>query len=370
MSVLARIYNLYINFAVEYQRGDKNMMPISNYKELVSAVERGVYRENEWFIFIIVNPDNETQTVRRFRATYDYLHLRTRDIKYFIPGLKRNGEIKSLIALWDFLSFGVKNLRKSPWDYFSKEGMLETVNWFETSCPDYKYREGIELVIIKSMKVGNKTTLDVRNLISVNLETIQSAGGNIVDAIREIGEILGECRNIDEAKQGINNYLTPFSNIVKCFVAGSKDLWGERNAVRAQLQKVSNMAGIYITAYTYEDFGRVFNRGGHQADYNRFIKEEANYAIFIIDGKVGSVTFQEFQVALEAFENGKRKPKIFVYCKDVDNSQGEIRQIIEKTKSLNQYYTKYQDIRELEYRVYEDFTREIIEREIPNGNRL
>ena len=343
------------------------MMTISNYKELVSAVEHGVYRDDEWFILIIVNPTSESPAIKPFLVNYGYLHLRTRDIKYFIPGFESGLELKSLLSFVRLL-FGSN--RENPLEHFNKEGMLETVNWLETSCPDYKYREGIDLVIIKSMKVGNKTTLDVRNLISVSLETIQSAGGNIVDAIREIGEILEECRSLDEAKQGINDYLTLSSNIVRCFVAGSKRLPEERNAVRAQLQRVSNMADFHITAYTYEDFRREFRRGGQQAEYNLFIKEEANYAIFIIDGKVGSVTFQEFQIALEAFENGKRKPKIFVYCKDVDNSQDEIRQIIEKTTALNQYYTEYQDIRELEYRVYEDFTREIIEREIPNGNRL
>ena len=114
---------------------------------------------------------------------------------------------------------------------------------------------------------------------------------------------------------------------IKVFIAGSKDLYHERNAVRSQLQQISNRTNIVFASYTYEDFSRDFALDGRQTDYNGFIAHKADFAVFIIDGKIGGITFEEFKVAVESFKR-EMKPRIFTYCKDVNVDDPEINQII------------------------------------------
>lgn len=336
------------------------MLPITDYKELISAITRRGYGEAEWYFLIIVNPNNRIPAVESFLANYDYLHLRTGNIKYFIPGFRNDFDLRGKL-LGKYMN-GIRLNEGEPWKHFNLMGMLTTVEWLEQECHDYKYREGIDLIIIKSQRTTETTILDVSNLIPVRLEDIYNNGGNIINTIRQIGEIVERCQNIAEAKREIKNHLSPFSNIVKVFIAGSNLLSEERMVVRSQLQQIGNTAQIYITAYTYEDFQREFRRNGHQEEYNQFITNEADYVVFIINGRVGGITFNEFQVAVEAFKNNQTSPKILVYCKDVDRSQGEINEIIRKINELGQYYVSYRDIQDLEYNVYRDFTRMILKR--------
>ncbi len=53
---------------------------------------------------------------------------------------------------------------------------------------------------------------------------------------------------------------------------------------------------------------------GRQREYNNYISQIADYAIFILDGAVGGITFKEFTIAMEAYKS-QRKPEIYVYCK-------------------------------------------------------
>ena len=153
------------------------MHPISNYKELVSAVEHGIYGNDNWYFFIIINPNSETPAVKDFLKNYDYLDFRSRDIKYYIPGFVNWWTLEGRL-----LGQRYGNVRldgEKPWEHFDILGMVETVEWLEESCPEYKYREGIDLVIVKSQKKDGKTILDVKNLISIRLDDIYVGGGNI-----------------------------------------------------------------------------------------------------------------------------------------------------------------------------------------------
>lgn len=141
---------------------------------------------------------------------------------------------------------------------------------------------------------------------------------------------------------------------IKVFIAGSKDLYHERNAVRSQLQQISNRTNIVFASYTYEDFSRDFALDGRQTDYNGFIAHKADFAVFIIDGKIGGITFEEFKVAVEAFKR-EMKPRIFTYCKDVNVDDHEINQIIHDINECHQYYCDYKDIFQLESGIYRDF---------------
>ena len=100
---------------------------------------------------------------------------------------------------------------------------------------------------------------------------------------------------------------------------------------------------ISILSYTYEDFDQSFVIGGRQKEYNQFIEKDADWVLIIINGKIGGITLEEYQVAMNAFmKNGK--PKIIALAKQdaIDNS--ETIMIKEEINSAHQYWTEYKDI--------------------------
>lgn len=103
-----------------------------------------------------------------------------------------------------------------------------------------------------------------------------------------------------------------------------------------------------ILSYTFEDFERTVVLGGQQQKYNNFIVEEANWALFIINGQVGSITLEEYRKAMNSYKL-KGTPKILVMAqKGVENSQNviEIKREIDKEK---QYWNDYQDLNEMKH---------------------
>ena len=72
---------------------------------------------------------------------------------------------------------------------------------------------------------------------------------------------------------------------LKIFIAGSKDLKLERNGIKIIANDLSSLyssRGIHITAHSYEHFDE------NQDSYNRFIVNEADIVIFILDGYIGA----------------------------------------------------------------------------------
>ena len=151
---------------------------------------------------------------------------------------------------------------------------------------------------------------------------------------------------------------------IKVFIAGSKQLNAERNAIRSEFMKISNASNnkLEIRGYSFEDFESFFSDEGRQMDYNCFIEDEADSVVFVLDNKVGGITFEEFERALKSYEKVKH-PRIYVYSK-----QGILQSIspalqknseIEKIKQLinqhAQYYVEYCDILDLQQKVAADF---------------
>lgn len=148
---------------------------------------------------------------------------------------------------------------------------------------------------------------------------------------------------------------------LKVFIAGSKALDKERAMIRSALQILSNTNSkhILIRTYTYEEFGTSFTREGRQTEYDRFIKEDADYVIFIIDGKIGGITRNEFDIAWNAFMKNGKKPSIYVYHKQDSSSPAEIQDVVNKINQCNQYYTDYRDLESLRAEVTNAFYRVI-----------
>lgn len=72
-----------------------------------------------------------------------------------------------------------------------------------------------------------------------------------------------------------------------------------------------NRFNCSIEAKTFEDFSDSLVVGGRQADYNRYIANEADVVAFIFDSTVGGITLEEFDIAYRSYESSKH-PQIYV----------------------------------------------------------
>lgn len=138
---------------------------------------------------------------------------------------------------------------------------------------------------------------------------------------------------------------------IKCFIAGSKTLQQERDALRAVTCVMYNKwdsKNFRILSYTFEDFKKEHTLVPPQEMYNKFIEEEADWALFIIDGEIGGITVNEYRVAMDSFKkNGK--PKILALAKVGSENNDEVAEIRDEINKEHQYWTDYTDIVSLKY---------------------
>lgn len=138
---------------------------------------------------------------------------------------------------------------------------------------------------------------------------------------------------------------------IKCFIAGSKTLQQERDALRAVICVMYNKwdsKKFRILSYTFEDFEKEHTLVPPQELYNKFIEEEADWALFIIDGEVHGITVDEYRVAIDSFKkNGS--PKILVLAKIGSENDEKVAEIRDEINKEHQYWTDYTDILSLKY---------------------
>lgn len=150
--------------------------------------------------------------------------------------------------------------------------------------------------------------------------------------------------------------------ILKLFVAGSKELKSERMVCRSVCNVLQNQWGTILTK-TYEDFPEVLSTEGHQTEYNRFICESADVAIFIFSGIVGNITLDEFKCAWESFKSGNH-PEILVYIDKGVNAHSEaIDKLKAELSDMRQYYLEYSNLEELETLVEKHLSKLLVRRD-------
>lgn len=138
---------------------------------------------------------------------------------------------------------------------------------------------------------------------------------------------------------------------IKCFIAGSKTLQQERDALRAVTCVMYNKwdsKNFRILSYTFEDFKKEHTLVPPQEMYNKFIEEEADWALFIIDGEIGGITVNEYRVAMDSFKRNGR-PKILALAKVGSENNEKVAEIREEINKEHQYWTDYTDIVSLKY---------------------
>lgn len=153
------------------------------------------------------------------------------------------------------------------------------------------------------------------------------------------------------------NNLDP---VLTVFVAGSKVLDEERNTCRAVCNMLQNQWGTIIMK-TYEDFPNVISDKGHQKEYDAFISNVADVAIFIISGEIGGYTLSELKVAYESFK-AKKHPEILV-CVDGKKTSFETIEKLKQEAPMNgQYYVEYNGIENLKEKIKDSLTNILISR--------
>lgn len=379
-------------------------MPISHYKELIKRLGNQEYlNEPRWFIFLLMNPNNQTNAGVDIIKNLPYMDERTGNVTFFLPGFsnaegrvvpysaEREGEI-----IYKDDTFGEL--------YFDRRGFLDTVAWLESggahsryrdmfwlrsdndhvyaNGTSYRYSEDLDLVIIRYRPKDDPQFFrsemffqgfDLQNMVTYNLDSLKREGINILRMIMECVQVVSSSESEREVKLRLENFI--FSSIgstgrhmhlsINVFIAGSKALKAERDAVSAALMQITNKSsrGYVFRAKTYEDFDRSLTEEGRQAEYDRYIANEAEYAIFILDGAVGGITFNEFNVAMEAYKR-KHTPEIYVYSRIQNSTNGEpttqsdeAEKIKKYVSDARQYYIEYKDIDDLRHLIKEDFRR-------------
>lgn len=367
------------------------MMPISNYKELIDTLRWDTNkRENEgWYVFLIMNPMNQTNAGIDIIKNFSYLDVRTGNVTFFVPGFSNldqgvvpyrsyNGDT----VVYEDDTFGTL--------YFDQRGFLQTIAWLERgSGYNYRYSEELDLVVIKyspiniSDRGSYEQNFNLQSMIIYNLDRLKEQGVNTLRMITECMNVVSSTNEESEVRGRIDGFISdrlshgertgPVNHAnqkINVFVAGAKALRRERDAVISALNKVSSLSrtGYTFNVKTYESFERSLTEKGRQAEYNDYISEDADYAIFILDNTVGGITYDEFHVALNAY-NTKQRPQIYVYSHIPRISQvlfqsllgrvqgAEVKTIIDHLTAIGQYYIEYSDIDDLKAHIAQDFRK-------------
>ena len=135
---------------------------------------------------------------------------------------------------------------------------------------------------------------------------------------------------------------------ISIFVAGSKALKEERNALKAlahdlNLEYDEKRIGIHIKTKSYEDFR------DDQTIYNNFIENNADIAIFILKDSIGIYTEKELIIAAKAYRE-KKIPEIIVFLnKDREETPqvGKIQNLLKEHLGNHFFFVEYNDNEDL-----------------------
>ena len=134
---------------------------------------------------------------------------------------------------------------------------------------------------------------------------------------------------------------------IEIFLAGSTKLEEERNIVRNQIMMWNanqslnpQNRSVEFCVYTYENFCDSISLDTGQKEYNKFIRERADVAMFILFGEINSETKTEFDIAYECLLSKRKAPEIFVFSHKASTCK-KIEDIRKKLKDDGKYYIEY-----------------------------
>ena len=133
---------------------------------------------------------------------------------------------------------------------------------------------------------------------------------------------------------------------IKIFIASSDELIDDRNAfgnLARRLDKIYEKRGIRIELFEWEDYDAAYNDRRKQDEYNDQIKASDMF-LALFHTKAGKFTIEEFDVATEEFRK-HASPKVYTYCKDLQEGEQESPELTEFKKRLfnemGHYWSRY-----------------------------
>ena len=307
------------------------------------------------YIFILSHPGNNSSVIAEILSKISFLNHMTRDVTFIMPGYKSAKEDDVVV------NENATDLRLT----FDEKAFIETVQDLEDkSCGAYMYNHKCELLFVGAKPDGN---YDFTSFVRLDMDLLYKKRG-----IDPVGFILQVAQNfrIEAGKSiPVDKYVRQIlgkmtmeeeQQIVRVFIAGSKQLKIERSLLREELSKVENILNLNIRSLTFEDFATSLTGedGGRQKYYNDFISNEADLVVFIFDSGVGQITAEEFDVAYESLKLNKH-PEVFVYSKKKSFqlfptvANKKLKEIHDKVFGYHkEYFVEYKDQDELRYLFY------------------
>ena len=133
---------------------------------------------------------------------------------------------------------------------------------------------------------------------------------------------------------------------IKIFLASSEELTDDCNAfgnLVRRLDKIYEKRGIRIELFEWEDYDAAYNNRRKQDEYNDQIKASDMF-LALFHTKAGKFTIEEFDIATEEFKK-HASPKVYTYCKDLQEGELESPELIEFKQrlfeELGHYWCRY-----------------------------
>lgn len=126
------------------------------------------------------------------------------------------------------------------------------------------------------------------------------------------------------------------------FVAGAKNLQPLRLRLKAMANDLNNEfkqngLDMAVNMVSYENFG------DEQGIYNKFITEEADMVLFLVEDRIGQKTEEEYRLAVNCYEKNGH-PEHCLLLKEFDEKTEDIAHIEElMSATSNKYYVSYRN---------------------------
>ena len=131
--------------------------------------------------------------------------------------------------------------------------------------------------------------------------------------------------------------IIQIKQIIKIFLASSKELSNVRyafgNFVR-RLNKTYEKRGIRLDLFEWEDYDAAYNNRRKQDEYDDQIRDSDMF-LALFRTWAGKFTIEEFDVAVEEFRRTGKKPKNYVYIRDLFEGETETDELIAFKRRLS-----------------------------------
>ena len=118
--------------------------------------------------------------------------------------------------------------------------------------------------------------------------------------------------------------------IIKVFLASSNELSNDRDAFGNLVRRLNNTyekRGIRLDLFEWEDSDAAYNNRRKQDEYDDQIRNSDMF-LALFRTKAGKYTIEEFNVAVEAFRHNGKRPKNYVYIRDLFEGEVETDELV------------------------------------------